>query len=184
MENWKEVYLQIAERINSGLPEIAWVDLWHEQVPNTDDEYGFPSPAVFVAFRSTKISDRTNLVQEVELQVDLYLFQETTAKSQQGSSNQAEALGYLDTLTKLNKFFHGYTTETFSTMRKIDISCIDSSMSRYLYRISFSCMLEDTSAMPTYAERTYDEIEIINSLSKNIDNKPSLSFGNSFFYID
>jgi hypothetical protein len=172
MENWKEVYLRIAERINSKMPEIAWVDLWHEQVPNTNDEYGFPSPAVFVAFRSTKVTDRGKLVQDVELRVDLYLYSETTAKSEQGSGTQTAALGYLDTLTKLNQYFHGYSSDAFSRMRKVDIRCVDSSMSRYLYCISLECVVTDATAMLVYTEGGFTGVTDESS-SAVIAEKPS-----------
>lgn len=32
MENWQDLYKELAEKITDKMPEISWVDLWHNQV--------------------------------------------------------------------------------------------------------------------------------------------------------
>ena len=44
---WKEPYKEIADRIERNLPEIQFIDLWHEQISYLSEELEFPSPAVF-----------------------------------------------------------------------------------------------------------------------------------------
>ena len=69
MEHWQDLYIELAERISEKLPEIRWIDLWHNQVGFLADEHPFGTPAVFIGFRSAQINDIGELVQIVDLQV-------------------------------------------------------------------------------------------------------------------
>lgn len=76
MEYWTDLYKEIAARITDNLPEIAWVDLWHEQVNYLTEELPFPVPAVFLAFDTIQTDDRGKLIQDCNTQIDMYLFYE------------------------------------------------------------------------------------------------------------
>ncbi|QAR30650.1 hypothetical protein EQP59_04460 [Ornithobacterium rhinotracheale] len=57
MENWQDLYKELAEKITNKMPQISWVDLWHNQVSFLADEHRFNTPAVFIALRSGRIED-------------------------------------------------------------------------------------------------------------------------------
>lgn len=160
MEAWIDLYQELAERINNKIPEISWVDLWHEQVNYLTDELPFPTPAVFIAFNTNNCGDLGELIQECDTQIDFYLFFETFGDTYQGSYNQDSATEYLRLLTKLHTCFHGISGENHQTMRRVDMRREDSGGSGNLYRISFNCNLADASSQKEFNENTVNEITI------------------------
>lgn len=70
-QNWtKALYIELAEKITNAIAAIKWVDLWHNQVGFLEDEHPFPTPALFLSFRSNNIRDLSQKVQQVILQID------------------------------------------------------------------------------------------------------------------
>ncbi|MDU1892744.1 MAG: hypothetical protein E6767_18850 [Dysgonomonas sp.] len=152
MQYWTELYKEIAEKINGKLPEIEWVDLWHEQISFLTSELPFDTPAAFIGFSSVNIDDRGILVQDCNTQIDIYLFYETFSDTYWGSYNQDRALDFLNTLTRLHALFHGRSGENYSNMRRVDMRREESGGSGNLYRISFQCLVTDYSAQVLYEE--------------------------------
>ena len=74
MENWTDLYLELANKIKETMPEVLWVDLWHNQVNFLSSEHPFRTPAIFLRFRSLGTKDQGQKQQEVNLQVDFYLY--------------------------------------------------------------------------------------------------------------
>lgn len=152
MEYWTDLYKEITARIAGNLPEIAWVDLWHEQVNYLTEELPFPVPAVFLAFDTIQTDDRGKLIQECNTQIDMYLFYETFSDTYSGSTNQDNALEFLNQLTRLHALFHGKSGRTFSAMRRVELRREDSGGAGNLYRISFQCLVTDYSAQHLFTE--------------------------------
>lgn len=152
MEYWTDLYKEIAARITANLPEIAWVDLWHEQVSYLAEELPFPVPAVFLAFDTIQTDDRGKLIQDCNTQIDMYLFYETFSDTYSGSTNQDGALAFLNQLTRLHALFHGKSGSTFSAMRRVELRREDSGGAGNLYRISFQCLVTDYSARHLFTE--------------------------------
>ena len=146
MENFKELYTELAEIIATNVPGVEWVDLWHNQVNFLEEEHPFPAPAVFLSFRSNQIEDTGQNVQNLDVQVDVYLFYETFADTFRGNYNQASALDFLDMLTAIHKQLHGTQGEHFESMRRTDVRDVDTGSAQNLYRQSYSCIVNDTSA--------------------------------------
>lgn len=145
MQNWKDLYLELANKINVGVPTIKWVDLWHNQINFLQEEYAFPSPAVFFAFRSNKIDDTGMKVQQVNLQVDVFLFFETYADTHKGSVNQADALAFLQAFDDINKVLHASSGTNYSGMRRIGFGPVDTGGAGNLYQAIYECLLTDYS---------------------------------------
>lgn len=152
MEYWTDLYKEIAARITANLPEIAWVDLWHEQVNYLIEELPFPVPAVFLAFDTIQTDDRGKLIQDCNTQIDMYLFYETFSDTYSGSTNQDSALEFLSQLTRLHALFHGKSGSTFNAMRRVELRREDSGGAGNLYRISFQCLVTDYSAQHLFTE--------------------------------
>lgn len=152
MEYWTNLYEEIADRINKHIPEVEWIDLWHEQVSFLTSELPFSTPAVFVSFSTISTDDRGLLVQDCDTQVDLYMFYETFSDTYFGSVNKDRAIDYLNTLTRLHALFHGKDGVAFSSMRRVDMRREESGGAGNLYRISFQCLVTDYSAAKLFVE--------------------------------
>lgn len=163
MEAWTDLYNEIAQRINEKIPEIEWVDLWHEQVAYLTEDLPFPTPAVFIGFVTNQCNDAGQLIQECDLEIDFYLFFETFSDTYQGAYNQSSAIDYLRLLTKLHACFHGISGDSFQTMRRVDMRREDSGNAGNLYRISFNCNVEDASAQVEFDQNAVNEIDIENA---------------------
>ena len=105
MENWQNLYLELAQKLSADLDDnelefynklntiaehdgkspIRWQDLWHNQVNFLEDELQFPTPAVFLSFRSKNVQDLGDKLQEMVLQIDCYLFYETFSNTFNGN---------------------------------------------------------------------------------------------------
>lgn len=160
MQNWKDLYKEHALLITDKIPEIRWVDLWHNQVNFLTEEHPFPTPSTFLSYRSLRTEDVGNKVQNVNLQVDIYLYYETFADTYKDAFNQDSALSFIDLMDKINALFHGAEGTNFSSMRRLGFAPVDTGNAGNLYRISFECTLMDYSALKVYDDHELDEIEI------------------------
>ena len=162
MNPWKELYTELAEKVTTQLPDIKWVDLWHEQVQYLTAELPFPSPAVFIGFQTVDIEDMGEKVQLCNTQVDFYLFYETFNDTYQGAYNQGSALDFLESLNELHAIFHGESGVSYSSMRRLDMKREESGGAGNLYRISFGCSVEDAGAKNKVREKTatFDQVVI------------------------
>lgn len=160
MEAWSDLYTEIAEQIITKIPEIIWVDLWHEQVSHLSNDLPFQTPAVFISLYTKECTDRSLLIQDCNMQIDMYLFFETFNDTYSGAYNQQGAIEFLRLLTKLHATFHGVNGTNFNTMRRTDMRREESGGSGNLYRISFECMVEDASSQKEYDQQDVTEISI------------------------
>lgn len=160
MEAWTDLYNELAERIQNKIPEIEWIDLWHDQVGYLTEELPFPSPAVFIGFNTINIEDLAQLIQECDTQIDFYLFFETFSDTYMGSYNKSSAVNFLSLLTELHICFHGHSGVNHQTLRRIDMRREDSGGSGNLYRISFAGNVEDASAQKEFNANEVNEITI------------------------
>lgn len=145
MENWKDLYLELAE-ILGDIEGIRWVDLWHNQVNFLEEEHPFPAPAAFISFRARPQINKGQHIQELSVQVDVYLFYETFADTYKGAINQNSALKFLELLTKIHVALHGKSGEYFSEMQRLSVETIDTGSAQNLYRQVFECTVTDISA--------------------------------------
>lgn len=143
-----------------GLPEIKFIDLWHEQVSFLTEELPFATPAVFIGFSTVSMEDRGLLVQDCDVQIDMYLFFETFSDTYMGSKTQSRALDFLNSLTRLHALFHGKSGENYSPMRRVYMGREESGGAGNLYRISFQCNITDYSAQHIYTQSENPQAEL------------------------
>lgn len=180
MENWQNLYIELAHLLSADLntseieiysnlntivgsedkSPIRWIDLWHNQVNFLEEELEFPTPAVFLSFRSKEIQDLGERLQQMNLQVDVYLFYETFANTFTGSFNQEDALNFIGILDFINSRMHGITGNNFSSMRKTGFAPEDTGNAGNLYRITFECFIHDASAAKVMDEGEFSGMEI------------------------
>lgn len=160
MEYWTDLYKELATKIQANLPEIVWIDLWHDQISYLTEELPFSTPTAFLAFSTIAADDRGLRVQNLDTQVDIYLFFETFSDTYIGSMNQDSALEFLDSLTRMHALLHGSNGNNYSSMRRVDIRREDSGGAGNLYRISFGCNIVDYSAETIFNETENPEAEL------------------------
>jgi hypothetical protein len=160
MQNWKQLYLELAQKIEDNIPTVEWVDLWHHQVYNLEDEHPFPTPAVFFGFRGNSMKDMGQKIQQVVVQIDVFLFYETFADTYKGGINQTDALEFLDTMDGINKIFHGSTGAEYSSMSRKSFSPVDTGGSSNLYLMTYECLLIDYSANTPDEEGTFADLRV------------------------
>lgn len=159
MQNFKELYKELAEKLTNKIEAIRWVDLWNSQVYNLEYEHPFPAPAVFLGFRSQSMTDTGSKVQNVNLQVDVFVFYETFLDTFKGAYNQNDALAFLDIMDEINKLFHGSSGENYSSMRRVSFSPIDTGGAGNLWNITYTCTLIDYSAQTKWEEGKFADVE-------------------------
>lgn len=160
MQFWYDIYKEMAEKITAEMPNIQWIDLWHNQVGFLDEEHPFPAPAVFIEFRGQDVNDLGELGQEVALQIDLYLFYETFLDSNRGSYNDDDAVAFLEDLTVVNQLFHGSTGDCWDNMRRVGFNRVDTGSAQNLYQVTFNCTTRDLSALRGFDEATPNEVDV------------------------
>ncbi|UGU15201.1 hypothetical protein LS482_16130 [Sinomicrobium kalidii] len=160
MQNWPDLYIELAEKISANMPDIRWVDLWHNQVNFLESEHPFPTPAIFLSFRVREINDVGLKVQNVILQMDAYLYYETFLDTFQGAYNQAGALEFLKAKDQLHALFHRTDGENYSSMRRVDFHPVDTGSAGNLYRVVFECALQDYSAAKSYQDGKFADVSI------------------------
>lgn len=160
MENLKDLYLEQEKRVTDNLEEIKHIDLWHEQVSFMAEEHPFKAPAVFFSYRVLETSDKGDRIQELKVQVIIYLFYETFADTSRGSKKQAKALGFLDLLTKINACFHATSGNNFSEMRRVGFAPVETGGAGILYQQTYECFVNDESAKVLYENMKYENMEV------------------------
>lgn len=146
LQNWKDAYLEIAERLKTNITNLRWVDLWRNQVGFIAEELPFPAPAIFLSFRTISTADLGMKAQDGEVQVDFYVFYETFADTFKGSYNQESALAFLEMIQQVHSLFHGESGTNYSEMRHIGFAPVDTGGAGNLYRSSFVCLMREYAA--------------------------------------
>lgn len=160
MQNFVELYKELADKLTNNIDAIRWIDLWNSQVYNLESEHPFPAPAIFLAFRSNNMQDAGNKVQFVKTQIDVFVFYETFLDTFKGAYNQAEALEFLNIMDKVNQALHGSQGESYSSMRRVSYSPIDTGGSGNLWNIVYECEMVDYSANKEYLEGGFADVQV------------------------
>lgn len=160
MQNWTELYKELAQILKTNIPALQWIDLWHNQVNFLSEEHPFPAPALFLAFRTMTATDMGNKVQSLTLQIDTYLFYETFADTYHDSWNQGSAMAFLDTLSNVYATLHGSDGTNYSSMRRTGFSPVDTGGAGNTYLQTFECTLIDYAAMTEYEEQQINDLDV------------------------
>ena len=160
MQNPKQLCIELCEKVNDAIPEFRWIDLWNSQVFNLEDEHPFPTPALFIAFRSSDMQDLGLKTQKVRMQVDFFVFYETFAESYKGSFNQNDAFAILDLIDQLNALMHASSGVNYSSMSRRSMSPVDSGGTGNLFNITYECEMIDYSAAEAFEEDSFDDVQV------------------------
>ncbi|WP_269222024.1 hypothetical protein [Flavobacterium sp. IMCC34518] len=176
MKDLKNLYLEHEQRITDNIPKIKHIDLWSEQVSFMADEHPFKSPAVFFGYRVLGTEDQGEKIQELRLQVDLYLFYETFADTSKGSKKQQKALNFLDYLAQINACFHATFGNYYSNMRRTGFNPVETGGAGILYVQRYELTMIDDSAKDLYVNMKFEqmETEVIREVVPPVGNQSNL----------
>ncbi len=160
MEAWTDLYIELTQKVKDNIPEIQWIDLWHDQVAFLTEELPFPTPALFIALNVSNCDDKGLLIQNCETSITFYLFFETFSDTYDGSYNQAGAIDFLRTLTDIHKTLHGQSGTNHGILRRTGMKQEDSGGAGNLYSITFSTIVEDASAQSETINQDVNEVEV------------------------
>lgn len=160
MQDFVELYKELADKLSAGVTGLRWVDLWNSQVYHLEDEHPFPVPAIFLAFRSNDAKDLGQKAQQLKMQVDVFVYYETFLDTFKGAYNQGDALRFLDMLGEVNKVLHGSDGQSYSSMRRVSFSPVDTGGAGNLWNIVYNCELVDYSASKEYVEGGFKDVEV------------------------
>jgi hypothetical protein len=165
MENLKDLYLEQEQKVTAEIAEIKHVDLWAEQISFMAEEHPFRAPALFFAYRILQADDQAEGIQQIRMQVDIYLFYETFADTARGSKKQAHALQFLDLLTKVHACFHGSSGNYYSDMTRKGFNPVETGTANLLYvqRYEFNCT--DSSALKKFESTQFENMDIENEVA-------------------
>lgn len=173
LQGWHKLYQELAKKLTDNIPEINWVDLWHNQVGFLVEEHPFPTPALFLRFRILNTEDLSEHVQRANVQVDVFYFYETFLDTYQGAYNEADALTYLETISNIHAILHASSGTHYAEMRRTGFGAVDTGSSGNLYLQSFACSVVDNSAQINYNEATPGDV-IVDKGTKPIANEEPL----------
>ncbi|MCT4580825.1 MAG: hypothetical protein N4A35_05350 [Flavobacteriales bacterium] len=154
-----EAYKEIATILTNEIADIAWIDMWHNQINFLEDEYAFPFPAVFLSFRAGEMEDISKGDQNIDTFIDVYLAFETLADTYQGAFNQQSALEFGNILQKIHQSLHTRSGVHFGTLRRMSFAPIDTGTGIMLYRVTYNGMIGDCSISDM---RACQQIEVAN----------------------
>lgn len=149
MEFWEGLYIELAQKIQAAMPEILWVDMWHNQTDFLDEnlELPFPMPAVFIDFDADEISTLPGGVQDIEGTITFYLAVDCLADTYQGSVNQESALEFTRLMGKLHKAMQGSEGEHYSDLNRTGFVSVESGGNPIVKGQSFYVLIRDYSAV-------------------------------------
>jgi len=159
--NWiTELYKELGTKIFDNMPEIKWIDLWHNQVGFLENEHPFPTPALFLSFRSNTMNDLAEKIQKVGIQIDFYLYYETFTDTYHGGFNQDDALDFLKSIDNLHKLLHGTSGENYTAMRRVGFNPEDTGNAGNLYRVTYECNSIDYNAFIERENGTFKDLDV------------------------
>lgn len=142
----KQIFKAIAETL-AALPDVAFVDLWNNQVQNINGGSAFPFNAVFVEFETLEWKQQNRGARRGSLAVRLHVVTRAVATHGHTDPRINEALAVFDLLDAVNAAMQGLRGPNFSgfmltaSATNHDHAEIVENVERYV------CGVQDISAM-------------------------------------
>lgn len=152
LQNWVEAYQELADLIKEQVPEVQWVDLWMEQTSTEEEEYPFPTPAMFLQFDANAIDEIGENEQVLNMNVTVLLAVDTLSDTYAGSANQADALHFGSLMRQIHLALHGKTGAKFGRLTRVGLRKEAAPPYVQLYSQVYATVLVDDSTAPKYQD--------------------------------
>lgn len=152
-QDWGEAYKELAALIRAKVPAIKHVDLYYgqEQFIGSDGNWmPFRAPAVFLEFRAAEVQDLGDQVQQLTMDIGVYLLHETVQDTDDRSLGQRRALEFVALLRQLHQVLHGAQGTHFMPLTRTELSRAEAPPFCYFYRQTYRCVIIDNGAAPQW----------------------------------
>lgn len=144
----KQIFKAICDRLAEKVPEIAFIDLWNDNVNALNGGTAFPFPAVFVEFETIEWRQQGNSARMGDVAVRLHIVTRAVVVNGSKDSRMEEALAYFDLIDRINAAMQRLSGENFASFMLTTSATnhnhaeLIESVERYVTRA------QDTTAMP------------------------------------
>lgn len=94
--------MAICDRLAEKTPDVAFIDLWNDNVSNLNGGTAFPMPAVFVEFETIEWRQQGNCARMGDVAVRLHIVTKAVVTNGSKDSRMKAALDYLDLIDRIN----------------------------------------------------------------------------------
>lgn len=110
----KQIYKAICERLSEQVPDIAYLDLWNNNIAVLTGGAVWPRPAVFVEFETIEWRQEQRGARRGDVAVRLHIITDTVTYNGSKDNRQEVALAYLDLIDRINAAMQGLRGENFA----------------------------------------------------------------------
>ena len=145
----KQIFKAICDRLAEKTPDVAFIDLWNDNVNVLNGGAAFPLPAVFVAFETIAWRQQGNSVRMGDIAVRQHIVTRAMATKGSKDSRMEEAWAYFDLIDRINAAMQRLGGENFASFMLTtpatnhNHAALIESVERYVPRA------QDTTAMPS-----------------------------------
>ena len=111
----KQIFKAICDRLAEKTPDVAFIDLWNDNVNALNGGTAFPFPAVFVEFETIEWRQQGNSARMGDVAVRLHTVTRTVATNGSKDSRMEEALAYFDLIDRINAAMERLGGENFAS---------------------------------------------------------------------
>lgn len=145
----KQIFKAICDRLTEKVPDVAFIDIWNDNVNALNGGTAFPFPAVFVEFETIEWRQQGNSARMGDVAVRLHIVTRAVVANGSTDSRMEEALAYFDLIDRINAAMQRLSGENFASFMLTTSATnhnhaeLIESVERYVTRA------QDTTAMPS-----------------------------------
>lgn len=145
----KQIYKAICERLAEETPDVAFIDLWNDNVTNLNGGAAFPLPAVFVEFETIEWRQQGNSARMGEVAVRLHIITRAVVTNGSSDSRTETALQYFDLIDRINAAMQRLSGENFASFM-LTTSATNHNHAELIESVErYKTRAQDITAMPS-----------------------------------
>ncbi len=155
-----QIYKAICERLKEKTPDVAYINLWNNNIAVLAGDALWPRPAVFVEFETIEWRQLQQGVRRGDVAVRLHIITDHISTDGSDDERQEQALAYFDLIDRINAAMQGLRGENFagfmltSSATNHDHAELIESVERYL------TSAQDITAMPQHQRAAISALTI------------------------
>lgn len=110
----KQIYQAICDRLAECTPDVAFIDLWNNNIATLNGGKVWPVPAVFVEFETIEWRQMNRGARRGDVAVRLHIITRTVATNGSKDKRQESALAYFDLIDRINAAMQKLSGENFA----------------------------------------------------------------------
>jgi hypothetical protein len=152
-----KLFKDIADKLNAGVPELAWIDIEYGQLEIPEDSYPVQFPCALIDFPQIETQDETKGNQQalctIQIRIGIDLYEDFHIADGNPAIDRDTALARLQILNDVHKCLHGFEGDYFTPMMRIGIQTERRDDGLKVYSITYGCAAKDDTAAKVYEGR-------------------------------